>query len=67
MVFWRSALVNLVLSREKLQDMLTKEYIEAAPWTGEYHAGKADLLNELLGNDPIDWAKHPNYARHAKR
>jgi len=58
---------EIVLSRKKLQDMLTKEYIEAAPWTGEYHTGKADLLNELLGNDAIDWAEHPNYARHARK
>ena len=58
---------EIVLSRKKLQDMLTKEYIKAAPWTGEYHTGKADLLNELLGNDAIDWAEHPNYARHERK
>ena len=57
---------EIVLSRKKLRDMLTKEYIEAAPWTGEYHTGKTDLLNELLGNDPIDWAEHPNYKRREK-
>lgn len=54
---------KISLSREKLEVMLVKEYAEAAPYTGEYHAGKADLLNELLGNDPIKWLEHPNYAR----
>ena len=53
---------EIVLSRKKLKEMLAKEYIEASPYVGEYHAGKADLLNEFLGNDPIKWGEHPTYA-----
>ena len=52
---------DVVVSREKLEQIFKKAYKRAAPWTGEYAAGQADLANELLGNEAIDWNMHPNY------
>ena len=44
---------------QKLERILKENYDAAAPYTGEYYMGKADLANELLGNPEIDWYKHP--------
>ena len=45
--------------REKLEKIVKEEWEQASPYTGEYHMGKADLANDLLGNPEIDWDKHP--------
>lgn len=52
-------LIQSSISRETLEQELKKNYDEASPYTGEYYMGKADFINELLGNSPIDWDEHP--------
>ncbi len=47
------------ISRKKLEEIIKESWENAAPYTGEYWMGKADLANELLGNPDIDWNKHP--------
>lgn len=42
-----------------LEQLLKENYGQVSPYTGEYWMGKADLINDILGNTPIDWDKHP--------
>lgn len=53
-------MTNIIISRETLERKLKENYDEARPYTGEYHMGIADFINELLGQVPIDWDAHPN-------
>ena len=48
-----------LISIEKLEKIISESYDKAFPYTGEYWMGKADLANELLGKEPIDWDAHP--------
>lgn len=53
-------MTNIIISRETLEQKLKENYDQASPYTGEYWMGKADFINELLGNLPIEWDKHPS-------
>jgi len=53
-------MTNIVITRKYLEQKLKKHYDRASPYTGEYHMGIADFINELLGQVPIDWEKHPS-------